>query len=121
MGDLATDLQIRLAEREALLQRIIKQLTDDERVVAVWLHGSLGREVADALSEIDVWVVAADRHSEAMNAERQAYTAQLGNRLLMREAPHNAPPGGAFLLVMYAGSVGPIQVVRSLPCQPIPQ
>jgi hypothetical protein len=110
MGDLAKDLQIRLAEREALLQRIVKQLTDDEHVVAAWLHGSLGHKVADELSDIDVRVVVADRYSEAMNAERQGYAGQFGSLLLMQEAPHNAPPGGAFLLVMYEGSVGPIQV-----------
>ena len=110
MSDVARDLQIRLSEREAVLQRIVKQLAGDERVVAAWLHGSLGRNDGDALSDIDVRIVVADRFSETMNAERQEYASRIGPLLLMQEAPHNAPAGGAFLLVMYPGSVGPIHV-----------
>ncbi len=110
MTDVARDLQTRLSEREGMLQRIVQQLADDERVVAAWLYGSLGRNDGDALSDIDVRIVVADPFSEAMNADRQAYAARVGPLLLAQEAPHNAPPGGAFLLVMYPGSVGPIHV-----------
>src|SRR5258708_23329199 len=110
MGDVANDLQVRLAEREAVLQRIIQQLASDERVVAVWLYGSLGRNDGDALSDIDVRIIVPDAFSEAVNRERQTYASRVGPLLLMQEAPHNAPPGGAFLLVMYPGSVGPIHV-----------
>lgn len=110
MCDAAKELKIRLAEREAVLQRIVKQLADDDRVVAAWLYGSLGRNASDELSDIDVRIIVADPYCEAMNAERQAYVSRIGPLLLMQEAPHNAPPGGAFLLVMYPGSVGPIHV-----------
>jgi Polymerase beta, Nucleotidyltransferase len=110
MGDVAKNLQIRLAERETVLQRIIKQLASDERVVAAWLYGSLGRNDGDALSDIDVRIIVADAFSEAMNTERQTCASRVGPLLLVQEAPHNAPPGGAFLLVMYPGSVGPIHV-----------
>jgi hypothetical protein len=110
MADVAQDLQTRLAEREAVLQRIITQLASEERVVAAWLHGSLGRGASDALSDIDVRIIVADALSEALNAERQACASRVGPLLLLKEAPHNAPTGGAFLLVMSPGSVGPIQV-----------
>ena len=56
MVDAAKDLQIRLAEREALLQRIIRQLDKYERVVAAWLAGSLGRDDDGGLSDVDVKV-----------------------------------------------------------------
>lgn len=103
-------LQIRVAEREALLQRITHALEADERIVAAWLHGSLGRGDADALSDIDLTIIVADEHSPRVNAERQAYAARIGQLVLVQEAPHNAPPGGAFLLVMYEGLAGPLQV-----------
>jgi hypothetical protein len=110
LTDIASDLQTRYAERAAMLERLVKQLEADPRVVAAWLYGSLGRGDDDALSDIDVRVVVADAHIEAMNADRQAYATRIGLPLLIQEAPGNAPPGGAFLLVMYEGTVGPIQV-----------
>jgi len=73
MVNIASDLQLRLSEREAVLQRISAQLAADERVVAAWILGSLGRGRGDALSDIDVRVVVADPWSETLNAERQAY------------------------------------------------
>ena len=110
MSQPAAALQTRLAERDVLLQRITAHLSADERVVAAWLHGSLGRGGADAFSDIDLWLVVPDAHSADMLAGRQAYAAQFGPVLLVQDAPHNAPAAGAFLLVMYPGSVGPIQV-----------
>lgn len=110
MENIEKDLQTRRAEREALLQQIIRLLDMDECVVAAWLYGSLGRNDADALSDIDVHVVVADAHIHNLNADRHAYVARIGSPILIQDAPQNAPLGGAYLLVMYEGSVGPIQV-----------
>jgi predicted nucleotidyltransferase len=103
-------LQIRREERAALLQRAIEVLTEDGRVVAAWLFGSLGRGDGDDLSDIDLWVVVADEHMEAVRSIRRDYILSLGKPLLIEEAPQNAPPGGAYLLVLYGGEAGPHQV-----------
>jgi predicted nucleotidyltransferase len=103
-------LQIRREERAALLQRAIEVLTDDGRVVAAWLFGSLGRGDADDLSDIDLWVVVSDEHIDAIRAARRDYIHSLSKPLLIEEAPQNAPPGGAYLLVLYGGEAGPHQV-----------
>ena len=43
-------------------------------------------------------------------AERTALAASVGKPVLTLEAPQNAPAGGAYLLVLYAGQGGPQQV-----------
>lgn len=48
------DVSRRQAERDALLRTIEAALRADERVVAAWLVGSLGRGTADALSDLDL-------------------------------------------------------------------
>jgi predicted nucleotidyltransferase len=99
-------LHARRAERDILLERATALLMDDARVVAAWLFGSLGREDADDLSDIDLRVVVADRYSEAINATRREYVERLGKPLLIEEAPGNAPVGGAYLLVLYDSRAG---------------
>ena len=110
MIDIAGDLQVRIAEREAILQRIVQQLTADPRVVAAWLYGSIGRQEADGLSDLDVRLVVGDAECEAMLAERRAYIERIAVPLLIQDVPQNGPPGGAFVLVHYAGSAGPVFV-----------
>jgi len=110
LTDIARDLQKRIAERDALQQRIIQQLEADPRVVAAWLYGSLGRQEADGLSDLDVRLVVADAECEAMLAERCTYIARIGVPVLIQDVPQNGPAGGAFLLVHYTGSVGPVFV-----------
>lgn len=103
-------LEARRAEREALLQRAIRLLEQDERVVAAWLFGSFGRGEEDALSDLDLWLVVADAHCAAMMAERQTYVAQVGTPALLLEAPQNAPPDGAYLMALYETPTGTQQV-----------
>lgn len=95
-------------ERDTLLERAVRLLEVDERVVAVWLHGSIGRGMHDDWSDLDLWIVVADAHIEAVVAERAQFAAHVGEPLLTVEAPQNAPEGGAYLLVMYPGTVGPL-------------
>jgi hypothetical protein len=95
------------AEREALLQHISQHLAADQRVVAAWLFGSLGRGQADALSDIDLWVVVADEAIAELVADRRPFTAQPGKPVLILEAPQNAPVGGAYLMTAYEAPTGP--------------
>src|SRR3954462_10102174 len=100
------ELAHRRAERDALLARTVSMLHADPRVVAAWLTGSLGRGDGDDLSDFDVWIIVRDDAMAAVAAERQAIIARIGTPVLIQEAPHNAPPGGAFLLVWYEGAAG---------------
>ena len=58
-------------ERDALLGRAVALLEGDERVVAAWLAGSLGRGGGDALSDIGLWVVCADEIPNFQVLERR--------------------------------------------------
>lgn len=98
------------AGRDALLDRVAATLGGDERVVAAWLGGSLGRGTADAWSDIDVWAVVEDGAMGRFGAERDALVAGVGAPLLTLDAPQNAPPGGGYLLALYPGWTGPLQV-----------
>lgn len=94
-------------ERDALLQRTIDALQADDRIVAAWLHGSIGRATHDDWSDLDLWVVVADDHIETIRAEREAFMRQLGDLLFTVEAPQNAPSDGAYLVALYHGQQGP--------------
>jgi predicted nucleotidyltransferase len=103
-------LHIRRIEQEVLLQQIVEVLQADQRVVAAWLFGSRGRHTSDALSDTDLWVVVRDEDIEIFKARRQSYVAQMGNPVLLLEAPGNAPAGGAYLMALYPGKAGVHQV-----------
>ncbi|CAN5861160.1 hypothetical protein BH10CHL1_BH10CHL1_27190 [soil metagenome] len=97
-------------ERTALLQRAQALVEQDLRVNAAWLFGSLGRGDADDLSDIDLFIIVADEHQDDMVASRYAYMAQLGEPLLILEAPQNWPPGAVYNMALYPGESGPHQV-----------
>jgi predicted nucleotidyltransferase len=103
-----TDLLQRYArERDALQQRIARLLEGDPRVSAAWLFGSLGREEADALSDLDVWVVVRDDSFEEFARRRLDDVRPAGDLLLYLEGPQNAPQGGAYLMAGYAAPTAP--------------
>jgi predicted nucleotidyltransferase len=97
-------------ERSMFLEHIENMLRGDERIVAAWVGGSIGRGEADDLSDIDIHLAVADDHCAQLNAERRTFVAEFGEPILVQEAPHNAPPGGAFQLVLYRGTSAPIEV-----------
>jgi len=97
---------IRLGERQALLDNATRLLHPDERIVAAWLIGSFGRGDPDEWSDIDLWIVVRDDAIEAVTAARLEFAANLGMPVLFEDAPQNAPPGGAFLTVMFGGTGG---------------
>ena len=106
MSDISP-LETHRRERADLLALAVRLLEADERIVAAWLHGSMGRGTQDDWSDIDLFIVVADEQMEVVAAERAAFVSRAGQPLLTVEAPQNAPPGGAYLLAMYPGTYGP--------------
>ncbi len=101
--------------RNSLLTRISETLSKDERFAAAWLTGSISRDEADSLSDIDLSLVVSDGYSanlcerfEQVSAraspERYALFSQFGTPALIHENNNNAPAGGTFTFVMYAES-----------------
>ncbi|MBO0795174.1 MAG: hypothetical protein J2P36_30120 [Ktedonobacteraceae bacterium] len=101
------------ANRDALLQRIIAFLSSDERFVAAWLEGSLGREGGDELSDIDIRVVVAQEYAEQLcscapqaatrvtSSQRLALYERFGSAIVLREDSSFVPGGGCFNHVVY--------------------
>jgi predicted nucleotidyltransferase len=111
-NEMAVDalLQIRRREHEALLQQALRVLQADQRIIAAWLFGSVGRHTSDVFSDLDLWVIVRDESIETMSAQRQSYAAQLDRPVLLLESPGNAPAGGAYLMALYPGQAGVHQV-----------
>lgn len=97
------------------MSRISNELSLDERFVAAWLTGSYSRNDADELSDLDINVVVAEPYRELLCArreevshktteERLALVSKFGKPALIHENNHNAPDGGTFTFVLYAGS-----------------
>jgi hypothetical protein len=97
-------------ERAVFLEHLANVLRCDARIVSAWIGGSIGRAEADDLSDIDIHLAVADEHCGQLNAARRAFVAEFGEPILIQEAPQNAPPGGAFQLVLYRGTTAPIEV-----------
>lgn len=101
-------------EQRALLARLTKhvasRLSDDARVCAVWLGGSLGRGEGDALSDIDLVVVSMRGRTEEIAASLHENLPMVGPVALVHEAPQNAPNEGAQLNVLYDTNPLPIYV-----------
>ncbi len=97
-------------ERTALLARAQVVVAQDPRARAAWLFGSLGRGDADDLSDIDLFIIVADQDQDDVAANRYAYMAQLGEPLLILEAPQNWPPGAVYNMALYPGESGPHQI-----------
>ncbi len=108
-------------ERALLADRLARLLADDPRVLAGWLHGSVGRGEADGLSDLDVTVVVADEsvaaaaggpgrpttYARVRTSARGRFVTGLGAPTLLTEAPQNASAGGAFLSSFFPGEYGP--------------
>jgi hypothetical protein len=110
-----SDLEAYRQSREVLRTSLITELSADERFVAAWLTGSYARNDADEVSDLDITVVIAEPYSEILCArqdqvshqatpERLAIFSRFGKPALIHENNHNAPEGGTFTFVMYAGS-----------------
>jgi len=103
------------ARRDNFLAEVITTLSKDERFVAGWLTGSLSRNEADSVSDIDLSLVVSDVYSASLcmrldqvsaetSPERYSLFSQFGNPALIHENNNNAPEGGTFTFVLYAES-----------------
>ncbi|MEX0762116.1 MAG: nucleotidyltransferase domain-containing protein [Dehalococcoidia bacterium] len=103
-------LAIRERELTSLKNRLAQVLEADQRVRAAWLSGSFSRGDHDALSDLDLSVVVSSQPMAEIVANRHEYVADASDPVLLLDVPQNAPPDGAYLLVFYAGEVGPLHV-----------
>lgn len=110
-----TNLETYRNQRDSLLIQIAETLSKDERFVAAWLAGSLSRNDADSLSDIDLRLIVADKYSASLctrleqvsaytSPERYALFSQFGKPALIHENNNNAPEGGTFTFVLFAES-----------------
>jgi len=99
-------------ERDNLLQRIARQLVDDQRFVAAWLTGSLSRDDTDDISDIDLTVVVESVSPPALCARptmkapcatnpRLELFGLFGEVGFAYENHNNAPTGGTATNVLY--------------------
>lgn len=110
-----SNLEAYRQSREVLLTGLITELSADERCVAAWLTGSYARNEADDVSDLDLTVVIAEPYSPTLcfrheqvshqtTPERLALFSKFGRPALIHENNNNAPEGGTFTFVLYAGS-----------------
>lgn len=95
--------------RLALIENLRVGLAADDRVEAVWAHGSLGRGDEDVLSDIDLIVTTAEGADVSFVRSLPEVVARFGPVALANHMPGNAPEGGYFLSVLY--DVGPLPIV----------
>lgn len=103
------------ADRDELLARIHQQLLADERIVATWLTGSLGRGGADEVSDIDLTAVISNGVADVLcertgmvragaPPERLALFSMSAQPSIVHENHHNAPNSGTLSAVVYEES-----------------
>lgn len=64
--------------RKQLIKDIKEVLESDKRVLAAWLEGSVARNDADELSDIDLWICVRDEAFRSFVKEREVFAAKLG-------------------------------------------
>lgn len=103
------------AERDRLLKAATDFLEQDKRFVAAWLGESLGRNNADQLSDLDLFVAVANEYSDIIcqrqrkvtgetTDERLAIISQIGHPVAIHENHNNAPDGASFTVAIYDGT-----------------
>ena len=73
--------------REALIARLVALVRDDDRLVALWLQGSLADGSADPLSDVDAYVAVRDEAYEEVYGARMELAGRLGAVLASMESP----------------------------------
>jgi len=127
-------LETHKKHRELLLEKIVEFISHDDRFVAAWLTGSLGKNASDSFSDIDISIVVSEQEAEHFctrleqvsaqtTPERLTFFSQFGTPALTHENNNNAPSGGTFTCVLYAGSalaVDWILIPQSKATRPLP-
>lgn len=96
--------------RAAWLDTTTTILAEHSWVVGVWLVGSLGRDQADAYSDVDLVVAVGDTAPAEVFTDPVAGLDLPGTVLYRRPKPCNAPSGGAYLAVGVALADLPVLV-----------
>lgn len=91
-------------QREGLVQRLTALVQDDDRLVALWLQGSLADGTADPLSDVDAYIAVRDEDFDAVYGERVAIVEALGDILASMDA---TTPG---LRAVHALLAGPVKL-----------
>jgi predicted nucleotidyltransferase len=71
--------------RDAVLQRFASACQDDARIEAAFLGGSNAAGTADAFSDLDLYVIAADEDYDALFADRDVLLCKLGEPLFRED------------------------------------
>ena len=103
-------LRTRNRERSDLLNRIVDNLLAERSVCAAWLSGSVSRGGDDALSDLDIHIVVDDQAIGDFIDNRKVYAPKPARPVLLMDNLGNAPVGGAYLLALYEGEIGPQHV-----------
>lgn len=88
----------------ALFERAVNYFRDDARVVGMILGGSLAHGLADAYSDVDLYVVADDESFDAVFEERDVAALTVGSPLLQFTVDP-IPGGSRDYIVTYPGPV----------------
>ena len=74
-------------EYRVVFDRLLEVSAADERVVRIWLSGSLGRGAADAGSDLDVVIAVAGPEFDGFAAAWREWLARVTPTVLARELP----------------------------------
>lgn len=77
--------------RDALLEKVLADLTTDEHVLAIYLSGSLGRGDFDQYSDIDLHVIVATDKKQDFIQDKRRRAANWGNVLFYEGASGGSP------------------------------
>jgi len=91
----------------AFIARTLAEFERDERVLAVWLEGSLAQGEGDAYSDVDVHVAVPDGDFEVFVADDDALLARLGEVISYIPVPI---PGTKLLPATVMSPTGPVRV-----------
>jgi predicted nucleotidyltransferase len=105
---------MQLAEQRALLDALVGKAvavwSSEDAVDAIWLAGSLGRGDGDALSDVDLTLVAAPGRTQELVARVRERLGDVGPVAFVHDAPQNAPVEGTQLNVLYGTYPLPVEI-----------
>ena len=104
------DLSEQLRLFHEIQARVAHEVRSDDRVLAVWLGGSLGRGQGDVLSDIDLVVVAREGRIRELVESSDRLISVVAPAALVHNAPQNAPLEGQQLNVLYDTSPLPVYI-----------
>lgn len=106
---------VALWDEQRMLLRTLREvigseLAKNDGITAVWLSGSLGRGEGDALSDLDVILIAAPYRIQGIKEQLASIVSVAAPVALIHDAPQNAPLEGAQLNVLYDTNPLPVYV-----------